>query len=69
VVYGMRQRRVLISATGHEGQILKIRPPLVFSSHDAKLFLASLDEVLTALQRTPPAACKCKCVGGGIRGA
>jgi hypothetical protein len=27
----------------------KIRPPLVFSSHDAKLFLASPDEVLTAL--------------------
>jgi hypothetical protein len=37
------------SATGHQGHILKIRPPLVFSSDDAKLFLASLDEVLTAL--------------------
>jgi 4-aminobutyrate aminotransferase-like enzyme len=37
------------SATGHEGHILKIRPPLVFSSDDAKLFLATLDEVLTAL--------------------
>jgi hypothetical protein len=46
---------VLISATGHEGQILKILPPLVFSSKDAKLFLATLDEVLTALWRTPPA--------------
>jgi 4-aminobutyrate aminotransferase-like enzyme len=46
---GMRLRRVLISARGHQGHILKIRPPLVFSSHDAKLFLASLDEVLTAL--------------------
>ena len=43
------RRLVLISATGNEGQILKIRPPLVFSSDDAKLFLASLDEVLTAL--------------------
>ena len=49
------RRLVLISATGHEGQILKIRPPLVFSSKDAKLFLATLDEVLTALWRTPPA--------------
>ncbi len=49
------RRLVLISATGNEGQILKIRPPLVFSSKDAKLFLATLDEVLTALWRTPPA--------------
>jgi 4-aminobutyrate aminotransferase-like enzyme len=46
---GMRLRRVLFSATGHQGHILKIRPPLVFSSDDAKLSLASLDEVLTAL--------------------
>jgi 4-aminobutyrate aminotransferase-like enzyme len=37
------RRLVLISATGNEGQILKIRPPLVFSSKDAKLFLATLD--------------------------
>jgi hypothetical protein len=49
------RRLVLISATGPEGQILKIRPPLVFSSKDAKLFLATLDEVLTVLWRTPPA--------------
>jgi hypothetical protein len=49
------RRLVLISATGNEGQILKIRSPLVFSSKDAKLFLATLDEVLTALWRTPPA--------------
>jgi len=49
------QGLVLISATGNEGQILKIRSPLVFSSKDAKLFLATLDEALTALWRTPPA--------------
>ena len=64
-------RLVLISATGHEGQILKILPPLVFSSKDAKLFLATLDEVLTALWRTPPADLPvqaCRRAGGGIRG-
>ncbi|MGZ5910397.1 MAG: hypothetical protein ACXWLB_11025 [Reyranella sp.] len=49
------RRLVLISATGKKRQILKIRPPLVFSSKDAKLFLATLDEMLTALWRTPPA--------------
>jgi len=49
------RRLVLIGATGNEGQILKIRSPLVFSSKDAKLFLATLDEALTAPWRTPPA--------------
>jgi hypothetical protein len=55
VVNGMRRRRVLISATGHEGHILKIRPALVFSSKDAKLFLATLNVVLAGLWRTPAA--------------
>lgn len=41
--------RGLISATMHEGHILKMHPPLVFSSDDAKLLVAALDEVLTAL--------------------
>jgi hypothetical protein len=49
------RRLVLIGATGHEGQILKIRPPLVFPSKDAKVLPATLDEVLTALWLTPPA--------------
>jgi len=46
------RRLALINATEHERQILKIRPPLVFSSKDAKLFVATLDEVLTALWRS-----------------
>ena len=45
------RRLVLISATGNEGQILKIRPPLVFSSKAAKLFPTTLDEVLAAPYR------------------
>lgn len=49
VVNGLRQRRVLISATGPAANILKIRPPLVFSKENADLFLATLDEVLSAL--------------------
>ena len=36
------RRLVLISATGMKAD-LKIRPPLAFSSKDAKLFLATLD--------------------------
>jgi 4-aminobutyrate aminotransferase-like enzyme len=49
VVNEMRARRVLISATGELGHILKIRPPMVFSKDDADTFLETLDDVLTAL--------------------
>lgn len=49
VVNGMRQRGVLISATGPAANILKIRPPLVFGEAHAELFLHTLDEVLATL--------------------
>ncbi|WP_209425411.1 aminotransferase class III-fold pyridoxal phosphate-dependent enzyme [Pararhodobacter sp. SW119] len=49
VVNGLRDRRVLISAAGPEANVLKIRPPLVFSTENADLFLATLDEVLDTL--------------------
>ena len=48
IVNGLRERRVLISATGFEANTLKIRPPLVFSSADAGRLLAELDVVLYA---------------------
>lgn len=46
IVNGMRERRVLISATGFHANVLKIRPPLVFSSADADRLLTTLEEVL-----------------------
>jgi len=49
VVNGLRQRRVLISATGPDASVLKIRPPLVFGAHDADRLLTELDRVLAAL--------------------
>ena len=49
VVNGLRQRRVLISATGEHGNVLKIRPPLVFSEADASRLLTELDAVLGSL--------------------
>jgi hypothetical protein len=54
---------------GHEGQILTTRPPLVFSLKDAKLFLATLDEVLTALWRTAPAGLPVQVRGRWDQGA
>jgi 4-aminobutyrate aminotransferase-like enzyme len=49
VVNGLRQRRVLISATGPGANILKIRPPLVFGRDHADLFVTALRETLDGL--------------------
>lgn len=46
IVNGLRQRRVLISATGPDANVLKIRPPLVFSAADADQLLTQLGAVL-----------------------
>ncbi len=46
VVNKLRERRILISAAGPSANILKIRPPLVFSKDNADLFLTALDETL-----------------------
>jgi 4-aminobutyrate aminotransferase-like enzyme len=50
VVDGMRQRRVLISATGPGSNILKIRPPLTFSAANADQLVSTLSDTLKALQ-------------------
>lgn len=50
VVNGLRERRVLISATGTHGNVLKIRPPLVFDTNDADHLLSVLDEVLGGIR-------------------
>lgn len=52
LVNGLRDKRVLISAAGPAANVLKIRPPLVFSSDHADLFLTAVDEVLTDIART-----------------
>jgi 4-aminobutyrate aminotransferase-like enzyme len=49
IVNRMRERGVLISASGPAANVLKIRPPLVFSLANAELFLATLGEVLAAV--------------------
>lgn len=47
VVNGLRERRVLISATGFHANTLKIRPPLVFSEANVDRLLTELDAVLS----------------------
>lgn len=49
VVNGLRAAKVLISATGKAGNVLKIRPPLVFTREHADIFLDRLARVLSAL--------------------
>jgi 4-aminobutyrate aminotransferase-like enzyme len=46
VVNGMRARGVLIGRTGRDGNVLKIRPPLVFGEEHAELLVAALAAVL-----------------------
>ncbi|MFC7046048.1 aspartate aminotransferase family protein [Halobacteriaceae archaeon GCM10025711] len=47
VVNELRQRRVLVGSTGSDGNVLKIRPPLVFERKHADRLLDALDDVLT----------------------
>jgi 4-aminobutyrate aminotransferase-like enzyme len=42
----LRERRVLISSAGPHGNVLKIRPPLVFSTEHADLLVDTLDQAL-----------------------
>lgn len=46
----LRDRRVLISVCGHDGNVLKIRPPLVFSPGDVDWFCTEFDAVLSELR-------------------
>jgi 4-aminobutyrate aminotransferase-like enzyme len=46
LVNSMRERRVLISVCGHDGNVLKIRPPLVFSMSDVDWFCSEFTAAL-----------------------
>ncbi|MCX2928678.1 aminotransferase class III-fold pyridoxal phosphate-dependent enzyme [Mycobacterium sp. CVI_P3] len=48
LVNAMRDRRVLISVCGRDGNVLKIRPPLVFSNSDVDWFCTEFAAVLTS---------------------
>lgn len=48
LVNTMRERRVLISVCGHDGNVLKIRPPLVFSMSDVDWFCTEFEAALAA---------------------
>jgi 4-aminobutyrate aminotransferase-like enzyme len=54
VVNRLRERGVLTGTDGPHNNVVKLRPPLVFSEEDAGLFLATLEEVLREDGARPP---------------
>jgi 4-aminobutyrate aminotransferase-like enzyme len=46
LVNGLRERRVLVGCAGRFGNVLKVRPPLTFSSAHVDMLVAALDETL-----------------------
>lgn len=49
IINGMREEKVLISGCAKASNVLKIRPPLVFTQDNADYFLAALKRVLKAV--------------------
>ena len=47
VINALRDRRILIGAAGRYGNVLKIRPPLIFAREHADLLIDALDAVLS----------------------
>jgi 4-aminobutyrate aminotransferase-like enzyme len=48
IINAMRNRGILISRIGPHDNVLKIRPPMVFTKEHADLLLGTLDEVLAS---------------------
>jgi 4-aminobutyrate aminotransferase-like enzyme len=51
VANAMRERGVLVGTTGLIGNVLKVRPPLVFGEEHVPLVVEALDEALTSVGR------------------
>lgn len=49
IVNGLRERKILISATGPGASVLKVRPPLVFGMEHVEIFVEALRAELAAL--------------------
>jgi 4-aminobutyrate aminotransferase-like enzyme len=51
IVEGMKRAGVLVSKIGKHENILKIRPPMPFSTQNAQLFVDTLDTILSHATR------------------
>jgi 4-aminobutyrate aminotransferase-like enzyme len=50
IVNRLREERILISASGAQGNVLKVRPPLPFSSNDADRLLEAMSRAFKTLR-------------------
>ena len=50
VVEGLRKHGILAGSIGKTNNILKLRPPMVFSKENAEFFIQGFDEVLCGLR-------------------
>lgn len=50
IVNSLRRDRILISACGAQGNVLKLRPPMPFSSNDADRLLEGMEKAFTTLR-------------------
>ncbi|MDD6333066.1 MAG: aspartate aminotransferase family protein, partial [Clostridia bacterium] len=46
----LRDEYILTSVAGHYGNILKLRPPMVFKESDIDWFASSVDKCLTKIE-------------------
>ena len=49
VINAMKEKGVLVGREGYSGNVLKIRPPMVFRPGDADFLIAALDEAIAAI--------------------
>jgi 4-aminobutyrate aminotransferase-like enzyme len=49
LVNGLRKRRILISSSGPHANVLKIRPPLIFTTRNVDTFITALKDTLHSL--------------------
>jgi 4-aminobutyrate aminotransferase-like enzyme len=50
IVNRLREERILISASGAQGNVLKLRPPMPFSSNDADRLLEGMNRAFQGLR-------------------
>ncbi|CAH1404395.1 unnamed protein product [Nezara viridula] len=50
IITRFKEEKILVSADGVDRNVLKLKPPMVFSFEDAKHFLTILDEILSEIE-------------------
>merc|ERR1711936_1124725 len=46
----MKEEKILLQSDGPHNNVLKLKPPLVFSKRDAKFFVTTLDQILDEIK-------------------